>query len=248
MKKLIILFISTLLCLSFCSCNLGTTDKDFLSKMEESVTYRMENSDAVTDEDRKELVNTELAYLSEFGSLEFKDENLKKICTKYIEGLNKQKASFEEEFIGDQQMRWQEGMVLRFQALSELYKNYDFMKDNKEFIASYISKLEEEEKILKAMQEIEKDLQSQLDKIDCQVDTFNNTVSLTLKNNTKYTYSTEFEASIYDKNKNLIEQVTDYKENIKPNTKFKITFYSSDIKKMYSFDANGYTYDIKFNK
>ena len=78
MKKLIILFISTLLCLSFCSCNLGTTDKDFISKMEESVTYRMENSDAVTGEDRKTLVNTELAYLSEFSSLEFKDENLKR--------------------------------------------------------------------------------------------------------------------------------------------------------------------------
>ena len=148
-------------------------------------------------------------------------------------------------------MDWQEGKVLRYQALSELYKNYGFMKDNKEFVATYISTLEEEEKILKAMQEIDKDLQNQTGKLensDYKADTFNNTVSFTLKNNTKYTYSTDVKASIYDKNKNLIEQLTDYKEDIKPNTKFKITFYCKDISNISSLNWTMYPYNIKFNK
>lgn len=242
-KRAIMLFMIMTLCLNISGCSDKTADKDFLKTMEESITSRMENSG---DTDRSTLVNTELAYLEEFKDLEFKDEKLKELCSKYLEGLNTQKESLTKEHEYERQIKWQEGLVARYEVLKDLHDNYDFLSDNKEFVGTYVSKCEDEQKLLKAYNEIEEDIGNQMSAKEYSFvgDLDENKISTTLKNNTSYTFSTIFEITLLDKNKTILDTITIYVENIKPNTSYDVSSYVSDLDKAEDVDWENYYGDI----
>lgn len=120
----------------------STADNDFLADMEKSILYRMENADKEYIED---LINVEIAYLKKYKSSKFNDGKLKNICKKYLVGLQHEKESLSKSYI-DSQIAYQRGHVERYSELNELYYNYGFLEDNKEFIAKYISSFDKEKK------------------------------------------------------------------------------------------------------
>ena len=221
-------------------------DYKFLEKLEQSVLERLETT-STENFDRSAVVNTELSYVGKFKNEEFYDSELKKIAKKYIKGLNIQKDSLKKEFEYEYQIEWQRGIVYRFEALKEAYENYDFLKDNDKFIGTYISRYEDEKKLLEAYDAIEKDIGEQTKNEDflwhLERD---NEFHCTIKNNTKYTYSTVFEVFFYDKNKVQFDSATAYVENIRPNTSYKVSVYLSDSYKLEDFGWSNYYSDVKY--
>lgn len=67
-----------------------------------------------------------------FETAEFSDSQLADIAKKYIDGLNLQKEALSAAHVWEAQVKWQEGLVYRLEALKALYNDYDFLADNKE--------------------------------------------------------------------------------------------------------------------
>ena len=220
-------------------------DYEFLEKLEQSILERLETT-STENFDRSAVVNTELTYIEKFKNEEFYDSKLKKIAKKYIKGLNIQKESLTKEYEYEYQIEWQRGVVYRFEALKDAYENYGFLKDNEKFIGTYISRYEDQKKLLDAYDAIEADIDSQVNSDDFMWYVNGNTMTCTIKNNTKYTYSTVFEYYFYDKNDTLFESGEAYIENIKPNSSYDVNVYISNVGRLYYHSQNNYYTDVKY--
>lgn len=228
-------------------------DKAFLSDIEASILNRMKHKDS---DDLTSLVNTELAYLEKYKDAEFYDQNLKELAKDYIEGLNTQKDSFKEEYESDEDLKWQRGLVQRYEVLNKLYDEYGFLSDNAEFVASYVIDFENQKMLLDAHESINKDVNEQLkdtedfeiffDEYDSNIGTMEGKVT----NNTSYTYSATFDLTLRDANSVIFCTASDVKENIKPGDTYTVSF-DVDITDCETDDINwewySTYYDIKKN-
>ena len=199
---------------------LKKADNKFLNDLERSITERMANLDSDNWED---LVNDELFILQGFKNEEFYDGNVKTQALKYIEGLELQKQSFNEEYRWAQQICWQEGLVLRLEALNELYSNYEFMKGNETFEREYIYDSESEKEHLEALVCIIEDITSQ------QGSLYNywldNTWYIQIENNTQYRYDITYEVEYIDANGVVCDKEYASAENVKANQKYTINIW-----------------------
>ena len=227
-----------------CKKEIGMTenaDYAFLADIEKSILDRNEKASASSDPDRMLLVNTELVILEKYKDQEFYDSTLENLCDKYLEGLYLQKEALGESIYSDYQMKWQKGIVKRYDALNELYLNYDFLTDDTSFISSYVSDYDYQKNLLKAYEEIEADILSQFSPEGYEWKMPNSyTFECIVKNNTTYEYSTVWEIYFYDKNNVMYESSTAYIEKIKPNTSYKVSFYISDPYSLNSFEWNNW--------
>lgn len=216
-------------------------DYDFLNAIEESILWRMDQSDTT---ERSVLVSTELAMLEQFEELEFYDSELKAIATTYIEGLYTQQDAFSYNYYSEYQVEWQEGLVARYSALNRLYEEYGFLNDNAEFIGTYISQLEYESRLLDAYNALVEDISVQFDEAEADLykyweyDLYSLTGTFT--NNTEYTFTTIFEFKFYDEDGVLFGDGTDIVENIKPGQSYTVSVYVPDDVDTLSFDWECY--------
>lgn len=221
------------------------SDYEFLQKMEESIKERMETT-SNENFDRSSVVNTELAHLEQFKDKTFYDPELKKLADKYIEGLNIQKEALKKEFEYEYQIEWQRGIVCRFDVLKSLYENYGFMKDDAKFIGTYVSKCDDERKLLEAYEAIEKDLDTQIQATKNQWYFDGIELSLTFKNNTKYEYSTCFEFAFFDSKGTKIGSNVDIIENIKPGSSYVVSVYVPNASRLDHHTFNNFYRDVKY--
>ena len=215
-------------------------DTDFLSKIEESVLGRMKSM-SEENYDRKSIVTEELNNMLPFENKEFSDTELKNLALKYIEGLKHQKESSEAEF----DIEWQKGIVICYGVLNDLYGKYDFLKDNTEFVDAYITSYEEQQKLLTALELIDKDLNSQVsDNMYGDYDGKN--INFDFKNNTEYTFSMQWEITYFDTKETIVGTETAIVDNIEANSNYKVSFYVPypNLTDHYTISGN-YT-DIKF--
>ena len=197
-------------------------DFSFLAALRESITRRMEIN-AKESSDYRTLVNTELAYVEKYDNEEFFDGDLKILAQKYISGLHTQLKSLDADLQSDYQIEWQKGLVEREEVLCVLYEKYDFMKDNKDFEGTYVANLEEDQNLLVAYQAVDSDLGRQFDINEWSYKS--NYLSCTYKNNTRYSYSTVFDFTFYDKNDTIIDNRSVTIENVKPGDNFVVSVY-----------------------
>lgn len=229
--------------ISNCQKEIGMQEKAdnaFLSELEKSILGRMNNSG---NSEYENLVNTELAYVESFSDKEFYDESLKSLAQKYIDALYVQKESLNNEVIFERQINWQRGMVYRYEVLNELHRDYGFLKGNKEFEGTYIYGLEQEKEKLNAYNTIEADIESQ--EIDTKWVLNNYSVSCVVKNNTKYTYSTAFEAKFLNKEGAILYADQCVIENITPSQSYTVSFYVDSAYAVDGFEWLNYYLDIK---
>ena len=222
-------------------------DCEFLITLKESVLNRMENADF----ERSILVQTELAYLESFIDCAFYDSELRSIATLYIEGLYAQRKALESEYEWEYQLEWQRGLVYRCKALKQLYNNYDFLSDNKNFIGTYVAQYEQEETVLRAYEAINADIDMQIEAGEIIHSLDGNVFSFIVKNNTNYTYTTVFDITFSDENNTVLENNSAYIANIKPQNSYVVSFYlSSDtLKANYlNFEWNNYYVDVSSNE
>ncbi len=214
-------------------------DNEFLSALETSILDRI---DSVSNEnyDNKTIINTELVYVEEYKDATFFDENLKELAIKYIDGLNMQKEALGNENFSEVQIEWQRGIVARYEVLRDLYEQYDFLSDNTDFVAIYVSACEDQENLLRAYEALDNDIAEQMNSDSFQWYIAGNQIYWTLNNNTNYTYSTTFNITLYDANDVVLDEATDYIENIPAGSSYTVSFYVSDPGKISSFDWNNY--------
>ena len=231
-----------LLILSGCVNEAKQREEAFKSSIEKSILNRMENSES---NDKLKLVNTELAYLEEYREETFSDEKLNDIKNRYLEGLDKQKAAIDAIAKCDQQVAWQEGYVYRCEALKTLYDNYGFLKDNPEFIGTYVSSYDKEKALLDAYNNIESDISSQDTPLDWKCDDGHN-IYVVMKNNTDHQFSSVWEFSFKDAGGAIAETTTISTENVKPHSTYTVKTYISNIENADGgFDWSNYYYDVK---
>ena len=218
-------------------------DYDFLSKIETSILERMETT-SDGDFDRSTVVNAELFHIESFVNEEFYDSKLKELALKYIEGLNIQKEALNKELEYEYQIDWQKGIVMRYEVLNELYEEYEFLKDNSQFVATYVSGLEEQQNLLEAYEAIEKDLTSQTsDDMEWDYDGVN--LNHTFKNNTEYGYSTVWDITYYDENDTIVGTESTYIENVKSGNSYVVSFYVPNPEKVDHYTWSNYYTDVK---
>lgn len=216
-------------------------DFAFLASLEESITRRME----ITAKEKSEfrtLVTTELAFVEKYSNEEFYDSNLKNLAQKYIDGLHTQLEALDAEWMYEYQINWQKGLVERYEVLSELYEDYGFMEDDKDFIGTYIAQLDEQKALLAAYQAVEADIGKQMDTIEWTYK--NQYLSCTIKNNTKYSYSTTFEFTFYDKNNTIIDNTSASIEDISPGNSYVVSVYVAYPSKSASWRWTNYYDDM----
>lgn len=251
MKKAIIPLICVVSLLLLCSCSsekTSSTDEAFLAAIEASVLDRMSttatNENDLVVNDLVVVVNKELAYLQEYSSTEFTDEQLGHVAAKYLEGLNRQKAALSMAHAWESQIGWQEGFVYRLEALKTLYDEYDFLTDNKDFVATYILTYDRESARLRAYYSLEDDIGSQMEPESIKVYWSDHDCCFDFWNNTAYQFSSVFEIKIFDRNKNLIEQTEVSVENIRPNTGYTISIYLEKPWEADTWEINNYYTDV----
>jgi hypothetical protein len=177
----------------------------------------------------------------------FYDAKLKEIADKYIEGLRVQKAALSKELYYEYQIEWQKGIVLRYEALCELYENYDFLADNPDFIGTYVAQLESQQHIYNGYLAVEEDISKQTssDEFEWYVDSSGYNACCQLTNNTEYTFGIIFEMAFYDKNNVLFETNTGYVSEVKPGETYIVKIYISDARKVDHFNWVSYYEYIK---
>lgn len=200
------------------------SDYAFLADLEKSILRRMEIN-AKEQHDYDQLVGTELAYVEKYYNAAFYDANLKKLAKKYIDGLKKQKKALSEFYAWDYQEEWYNGLVDRCEVLNELYKQYDFLKDDKDFVGEYVYKLDYWKKWLKAFNELE----TMMNKQYAEENRFkkdNNYWYVTFTNTTKYTYTNQMDFWIYNYDGDtLIDTVSVVTKDIHPGDSFTVKVY-----------------------
>ena len=204
------------------------TDCSFMIAIEESITRRMEINSKESS-NYKTLVTTEMAFLEPFRNAVFYNSDLAKLAKMYIHGLDTQLDSLDYELYYEFQIEWQEGMVERYTVLNSLYQNYDFMKDNQDFVGTYISQFDSVKNTLEGYYAIEKDLSAQYDDPNYgYVKQSGNYTILTLKNNTQFTFTSTWEFVYYDKNGVKLKSVSVTVSDIMPGQTYQVKAYNSD--------------------
>ena len=201
------------------------TDCDFLLAMEKSVVERMEEPD---DADYGTLVDTELSYLEEFEEKDFGNAKIEGYYEDYLDGLNTQKESLKEDLLYDSDYGWQEGRVQRFEALDGLYNDFNFLKNNKKFVANYIKDLDYEKKLLKAYEKINSDLGAQFKDGDLSWNYEDYYMEATVKNNTNYTYDITYFVTYTTDDNSIISKDSYSETEIAPGMSYTVHLTTPD--------------------
>lgn len=219
-------------------------DNAFLADIEASVLERISsNADGeLTTEELKNVVNAELTRLEKYSNEVFYNSDLADIADKYIKGLHSQMEYFDVFYLCEQQIVWYTGIVLRCEALNELYKNYDFMTDNKEFIDAYITSLEEKQEFLKKCKAVDADIiaQSETEDFGWFIDEEQKVLYSTMKNNTEYTLDLIFRVSLLDENEVVYESYSTKAENIEPGKEYTVGVPVSDVDRLSVYEWDYY--------
>ena len=202
------------------------SDYEFLDTLRKSVEKRLADSskDSTDERDLLNFVNTELTFVSKYRNASFYDKKLGEMARLYIKGLDKQKQSFDNDYIYERDEEWLDGMVDRYTALNYLYEHYDFMSDSTDFISSYIAQFEKVKQDSVACKAINKDILANLNSFDSFKSAGSYAGYAVLKNNTRYTYDIVFEFTVYNQDETQILNVSqDYVQKVKPGNEYKIT-------------------------
>lgn len=225
-------------------CSKLKTDQQFYKELKKSIRWRQKHKD---DTDRAVLVDAELAKLEKYRSADFSSASVKSSCAKYLEGLDTQKSALSEAFKSNEQIEWQKGLVLRYEALNELYEETGFLAKDDDFVSNYIAGLDKQKKLLTALEALEADIDSQTDRIANEETWTEYSVSFEVNNNTGYQFDTAWECSLKNEAGTVTENSTCQVDNVKPHSRYTVTFYFSNPDSGYGgFDWNNYYTDIVY--
>lgn len=192
-------------------------DCRFLNDIQASILNRRDQNARNTD--FTTLTNTELSFMGKYKDASFADPALKKYADDYLKGLNDQKEALKiSTDKSEYQIAWTEGLVERYDVLNGLYQDYGLLKDDNEFIATYVMDYDNQKAYLQALKEIDSDLHEQLDEITFDyVDAYHFGAPYT--NNTKYDFDISVKFTFYKVDNKLITEDDDFESLVAKGTR-----------------------------
>lgn len=237
--------------LAICEKEKGMRDNDdlnFLRDLEEAILNRISDSKTV---DYSIIVSTELAYVEKYYESQFYDSRLKELSKKYIDGLYLQQKALDFDYYSEYQVQWQNGMAERYESLKALYSEYDFLKDNKDFVGTYVYQCDNVRALADAYNELEADLGAQIEAKATDANAWyihDNHLYTQFFNNTDYTYSITWDFKFVEQKntQNILGSHSDSIENIMPGESYLVEIYIGDIIGQFTFWFSAYYDDVKF--
>lgn len=199
-----------------------TTSEEFLITLQETLKNREHNVKPSSNE--LSSIYLDLYKLEKYLSKSFDDVRLKRIANDYIDGLHLQESAWVEHHL-NQQIMWLEGLIKRYDAISELYK-YGYCKfDNiSDFEYVYIYQLDNHKEHCEALKAIKKDIHGQLSSHDWEPH-HNYTMTHNYNNTTLYDFSAMFYISYKDRDGLIYESVEKYYDYIPASSSIELEFY-----------------------
>ncbi len=196
-------------------------DYDFLDAVVKSVQNRIALEE--TGHSRRELVTAELSQLESFFSKEFYDNELYWMMRQYRDGLYQQNEALSKQYC-NYQISWQEGLIERWDALSQMHNKYGIFNDNPDLLAEYVYGLDYQRSYLEALNAISADIVDQMDGISFDFDDVY-TATTVYQNNTKYNFDIQFYITWYSEDRVRIDSSTEFFGNIEKGSTNKLSFY-----------------------
>lgn len=196
-------------------------DYDFLDAVVKSVQNRLDME--AKGNSRRELVSAEISQLGSFAGKEFYDDELYKLAMQYIDGLKQQDEALGKQYC-NYQISWQEGLIERWDALSQMHNKYGIFNDNPDLLAQYVYGLDHQRSYLEALNAISADIVDQMDGISFDFDDVY-TATTIYQNNTEYNFDIQFYITWYSEDRVRIDSSTDFFGNIKKGSTNKLSFY-----------------------
>ncbi|MBQ6425615.1 MAG: hypothetical protein IJK14_00515 [Clostridia bacterium] len=196
-------------------------DSAFLEDAASAAISRVRASAA---NEKHRLVLMEQGYIEKYRTSEFYDSSLKEIAVRYSDVLRQELvASGIKDTAG--QVAWLQSEVERYAVLNVLYRDYGLCADSTPFINCYIDGYDALKTSRDGFAAIDADVQSQVSsgKISARLDS--NSVTLTLTNNTEYTYDLKVRFSFSYKVKGAdrtLETVDALVRDITPGRTYKV--------------------------
>lgn len=166
-------------------------DYAFLAELEAVVLNYIATFDDFANDAIYDSMEAELDILEKYENETFFVERIHELAKMYIEGTETLQSQVSASFWGDQQMRNLESFALRYGALTELYNDYDFLKDDQSFFEYVVFQNDKYQKAYSGAVAVREDLMDQLKNADLDnlMDESTGTFTLPITNNTEYTYS-----------------------------------------------------------
>lgn len=186
---------------------------------------------------RKKLVNCELDYISKFGDETFKDEELKKAASEYINALNEQLKAVDYYGIDDNRYseEWDKGLNSRSLLIKKFVEKYNLLVDDA--YQTNISEFVTQAGIIVEQENIKEQVSRMIDvKFDEVKNSYGyKTYEATISNITNVTFSYfGVMVNLYDENDVIIESpYANPIQNFESGQKAKISFSTQkDFKRM----------------
>ena len=195
------------------------------SFLEDAASASISRVRASTNNEKHKLVLMEQGYIEKYRTKDFYDSDLKEIAVRYSDVLRQElTAAALKDTAG--QIAWLQSEVERYAVLNVLYRDYDLCADSAPFISCYIDGYDALKTSLKGIAAIDADIRNQVDSglISARADS--NSVTLTLDNNTAYTFDIKVTFSFSYKVKGAdrtLETVEAVVRDIAPGKTYKVT-------------------------
>ena len=193
--------------------------------LEDAASAAISRVRASANNEKHRLVLMEQGYIEKYRTYEFYDSSLKEIAVRYSDVLRRElTAAGLKDTAG--QLAWLQSEVERYAVLNVLYRDYDLCSDSAPFISCYIDGYDALKTSLQGLAAIDADVQNQVNGGLAKVRMDSSSVTLTLTNNTSYTFDMKVQFSFSYKVKGAdrtLETVEAVTRNIEPGKTYKVT-------------------------
>ena len=211
---------------------LRSYDKIFLEDLERAITLRLD------PDDDGDVVVREQMFLKDYDHRYFQDEKLRDYALRYLDALQQQYDARSQVYKSERDLALNDARLLNYEILDGLYRDYQFMADNVQFVGEFVGELPSMREYNASLHEVYADMHAQIDRTATWPEEtyFPSFYTTDYRNNTGHTISLEFFYYIYTWNQQryLEEQVFTIND-VPPHTNYKVRMHESDNQAGVSF-------------
>ena len=211
---------------------LRSYDKIFLEDLERAITLRLD-----PDDDGDAVVREQM-FLKDYDHRYFQDEKLRDYALRYLDALQQQYDARSEIYKSERDLALDDARLLNYEILNGLYRDYQFMADNVQFVGEFVGELPSMRQFNASLHEVYADMHSQIDRTATWPEEtyFPSHYSTDYRNNTGHTISLRFFYYIYTWNQHRYLEDSSYTINdVPPMTNYKVVMVEPDNQAGVSF-------------
>lgn len=204
---------------------LRSYDKIFLEDLERAITLRLD------PDDDGDVVVREQMFLKDYDHRYFQDEKLRDYALRYLDALQQQYDARSQIYKSERDLALDDARLLNYEILDGLYRDYQFMADNVQFVGEFVGELPSMREYNASLHEVYADMHNQIDRTATWPTETNSTYRYTTdyRNNTGHTISLQFFYYIYTWNQQRYLEDSYYSINdIPPRTNYKVVMTEPD--------------------